>query len=356
MMQWLPGAMNELSSLALTDPVAQMTPPDFPSNELVRVSLLRSLAILDTDCEERFDRVTRIAQRLFNVPIALVSMVDANRQWFKSCIGLDVRQTPRDISFCGHAILGDDVLLIPDTTADQRFADNPLVTGAPHIRFYAGYPLSLGDGIHIGTLCLKDTVPRRFSEQDLQLLRDLGEMTSQELRAVAAATSDDLTGLLNRRGFLSAAGQALELCRRAASPVAMLYCDLDRFKQINDTFGHVEGDHVLRVFAGMLRSTFRSSDIVARLGGDEFVVMLTNADPATVEAAVRRMEAELAAHALQSQRGYALGCSLGVMSFDGANLPGLDAMLAMADENMYAVKRKNRRHRRHRRHEDNTPG
>lgn len=324
-----------------------MTPPDFPSSELVRVSLLRSLAILDTDPEERFDRVTRIAQRLFNVPIALISLVDANRQWFKSCIGVDVRETPRDISFCGHAILGDDVLLIPDTTADQRFADNPLVTGMPHIRFYAGYPLSLGNGIHIGTLCVMDTVLRRFSEQDLQLLRDLGEMTSQELRAVAAATSDDLTGLLNRRGFLSAAGQALDLCRRAASPVAMLYCDLDRFKQINDTYGHVEGDHVLRVFAGILRSTFRSSDIVARLGGDEFVVMLTNADPATVNAAISRMETELAAYALRTQRGYALDCSVGVITFEGTALPDLEAMLSAADEKMYTVKSNHRKNDRH---------
>jgi diguanylate cyclase (GGDEF)-like protein len=175
-------------------------------------------------------------------------------------------------------------------------------------------------------------------------------MTAQELRAVAAATSDELTGLLNRRGFLAAAGQALELCRRAASPVAMMYCDLDRFKQINDSFGHVEGDHVLKVFAGLLRSTFRSSDIVARLGGDEFVVMLTNADPATVDAAIRRMETELAAHALRAPRGYALGCSVGVVSFDGENLPDLDAMLCAADEKMYAVKKM------HGRNKDSMPG
>lgn len=322
-----------------------MTPPDFPPNELARVSLLRSLDILDTDPEDRFDRVTRIAQRLFDVPVALISLVDANRQWFKSCVGLDSRETPRDISFCGHAILGDDILLIPDTTADARFADNPLVTGAPHIRFYAGCPLDLGNGVHIGTLCLIDTVPRRFSAQDLQLLRDLGDMTAQELKALAAATSDDLTGLLNRRGFLAAAGQALELCRRAENPVAMLYCDLDRFKQINDTYGHVEGDHVLKVFAGMLRSTFRSSDIVARLGGDEFVAMLTNADPAAVGAAIDRIERELAAYSLQARRGYALGCSLGFATFGGKDLPDVDVMLAAADDNMYAMKRSRRENR-----------
>ena len=106
-----------------------------PDDENARLSTLRVLRVLDTDPEERFDRLTRMARRLFQVPIALVSLVDADRQWFKSAQGLDVPETPRDVSFCGHAILSDDILLIPDTHADPRFVDNPLVTGAPHVRF-----------------------------------------------------------------------------------------------------------------------------------------------------------------------------------------------------------------------------
>lgn len=316
-----------------------MISPPLPANERTRVSTLHSLAILDTSPEERFDRLTRIAQRVFNVPIALVSLVDSNRQWFKSCIGVDVNETPRDISFCGHAILGEDVLLIPDAKKDERFADNPLVTGSPGIRFYAGYPLKMADGIQIGTLCVIDTVPRHLTPGDIQLLRDLGTITVQELHAVAAAITDDLTGLLNRRGFLSMASKTLELCRRTETPVAMLYCDLDQFKSINDQYGHSEGDYVLRQFAGILCSTFRSSDVLARLGGDEFVVMLTKVDPGAIDAAMARIETEFATYARLAPRGYSPRCSFGFVTYEGHLLPDLDTMIAAADARMYAVKR-----------------
>lgn len=317
-----------------------MISPPFPANERLRVSTLRNLAILDTPPEERFDRVTRLAQRVFNVPIALVSLIDSNRQWFKSCIGVDTSETPRDISFCGHAILDDEILLVPDAKKDERFADNPFVTGGPNIRFYAGYPLRMAEGIQIGTLCVIDTEPRHFTPEDLQLLRDLGTITIQELQAVAAAITDDLTGLLNRRGFLSTAGQTLELCRRTQTPIAMLYCDLDQFKSINDRYGHSEGDNVLRKFAQILHSTFRSSDVVARLGGDEFVVMLTNVDAGAIDAAMVRIEKEFAEFNRLTPCDYSPGCSLGVVTYKGHQLPELDTMIAAADAEMYAVKKK----------------
>jgi diguanylate cyclase (GGDEF)-like protein len=312
--------------------------PRFPDNESYRVSLLNSIGILDTGPDERFDRLTRIAQRLFNVPVALVSLIDSNRQWFKSCIGLNTIETSRDISFCGHAILGDDIFLINDAKADGRFADNPLVTGEPHIRFYAGFPLSLTDEVRVGTLCLADTVPRQFSAQDLQLLRDLGNMAQQELRSFAAATLDHLTGLLNRRGFLPMAERTLELCRRTQSSVVMLYCDLNEFKTINDRFGHAEGDHVLKVFADILRSTFRSCDVVARLGGDEFVALLVNTDAIGTSAAIRRIEEQLASNVKLAGRGYSVGCSIGSATFEPGALSDIETMLSASDKQMYATK------------------
>ena len=118
-----------------------MQTPVIPKDEEERLRALRLLNILDTSDEERFDRLTRLAKRMFGVPIALVSLVDENRQWFKSCIGLEVRETPRDISFCGHSILGDDIFIVNDASSDVRFSDNPLVTDDPNIRFYAGCPL-----------------------------------------------------------------------------------------------------------------------------------------------------------------------------------------------------------------------
>ncbi|WP_308219618.1 GAF domain-containing protein [Shewanella xiamenensis] len=153
-----------------------MEVPKIPDDEQVRLNQLRALAILDTSPEERFDRVTRMAKRLFGVPIALVSLVDENRQWFKSCMGLDVLETERTISFCGHAILNNGALVINDATQDKRFSDNPLVINEPHIRFYAGYPLRTLSGQGLGTLCIIDLIPREFSDEDIAMLANLANM------------------------------------------------------------------------------------------------------------------------------------------------------------------------------------
>ncbi len=152
-----------------------------PEDDIERVATLHALKILDTIPEERFDRITRIVKTVFNVPIALVSLVDANRQWFKSCIGLDVSETPRDISFCGHAIMGSDVFYIPDATKDPRFSDNPIVTGPPFVIFYAGQPLTAKNGKKLGTLCIIDSKPRILSETELQTIRDMGVFAENEL-------------------------------------------------------------------------------------------------------------------------------------------------------------------------------
>ncbi|GGC64907.1 GAF domain-containing protein [Marinobacter halophilus] len=159
-----------------------MQTPDHPANEDKRLSALEAALLLDTPPEERFDRITRLAARLFDVPICLVSLIDANRQWFKSCYGLGVRETARDISFCGHAILGTDTFVVENALQDERFADNPLVTGEPNIRFYAGAPLEDRHGHRLGTLCLIDRSPRPFPDDDKQALRDLADMVEREFQ------------------------------------------------------------------------------------------------------------------------------------------------------------------------------
>ncbi len=158
-----------------------MQKPPIPFNEAQRLQALQALEILDTSSEERFDRLTRIAQHILQVPITLISLVDVERQWFKSRQGLDARETPREISFCGHAILGTETLLVPDTKADVRFADNPLVVNAPHIRFYAGAPLTLSSGLTVGTLCAIDSEPREVSQAQLAVLHDLAQCVVVEL-------------------------------------------------------------------------------------------------------------------------------------------------------------------------------
>lgn len=158
-----------------------MQEPRQPDDEDRRVQALRRLNLLDTPPEERFDRLTRIARRFFKVPIALVSLVDTNRQWFKSVQGLSVCETGRNVSFCGHAILSEDPLVVPNALADPRFDDNPLVTGPPHIRFYAGRPLHAPSGERVGTLCLIDVRPRELEPQDLLVLSDLAAIVESEM-------------------------------------------------------------------------------------------------------------------------------------------------------------------------------
>ena len=158
-----------------------MQAPHPPKDEARRLRSLHDLLILDTPPEERFDGLTAYASALFNVPIALVSFVDAERQWFKSRVGMDACQTDRDISFCGHAILEDEVMVVEDARGDPRFADNPLVTADPSIRFYAGAPIVLSDGTKPGTVCIIDRRPRVLDEADLAHLRELAQVAAQEL-------------------------------------------------------------------------------------------------------------------------------------------------------------------------------
>lgn len=156
-------------------------PAPIPVDEDDRLASLRSLGVLDTPPEENFDRTTRLAAALFKVPVALVSLVDMNRQWFKSRVGIDMTEGPRDTSFCAHAVAARAILVIPDALADDRFRDNPIVTGGPRVRFYAGAPLYLPDGHIVGTLCILDYRPRDLTETERGLLADLAAMVESEL-------------------------------------------------------------------------------------------------------------------------------------------------------------------------------
>jgi diguanylate cyclase (GGDEF)-like protein len=309
-----------------------------PVNETNRLSTLRSLKLLDTPAEERFDRLTRIARRLFDVPIALVSLIDENRQWFKSCAGLGVSETPRDISFCGHAILHDDVFLIPDARSDERFQDNPLVTGFPNIRFYAGQPLMVPNGAKLGTLCLIDSRPRDLDDAQRGLLRDLAHIAEQEIAAIELATVDELTLLANRRGFEALAQHALNVCKRLSRHASLLFIDLDDFKRINDTFGHAEGDRALATFATALRGALRESDVIGRLGGDEFVALLTDAGQDETERVLERLRDVIESLNRASTRGYELRFSVGKTQFDPDLHELVLDLLVASDSKMYAHK------------------
>ena len=152
-----------------------------PVNESIRLADLYQYNLLDTSAEDEFEDLVKLASRICNAPVSLISLLDANRQWFKARIGMDDAETPRDISFCSHGILSDGPFIVPDATKDERFADNPMVKGHPGIRFYAGVPLTSPAGNNLGMLCVKDTVPRDLTPEQQEALIMLGKQAVKQM-------------------------------------------------------------------------------------------------------------------------------------------------------------------------------
>jgi diguanylate cyclase (GGDEF)-like protein len=516
-----------------------MLEPCVPINEALRLKTLQGLSILDTPVEERFDRLTRIAQRIFDVPIVGISLVDSNRQWFKSRVGIEAPELPRSISFCGHAIHNETAFVIPDACLDDRFADNPMVSGPPNIRFYAGQPLRATNEQLIGTLCILDQLPREFDAEDIRMLRTLTSLVEKELNypdlkkltrkltdsqnslleAVAQleekeerersrnkslemvsrgyplqeilesivtdvelqhpemmccvlilddegktlmagaapslpkfytealnklpvaegtgscgtaaalgepviaedlqthpywkdfrkltreagirscwsqpiksaggdllgtfsinrsepstptntdiklieqtanlaaialernrtdrliwrqANYDSLTGLPNRNMLRERLEQEISKSKRLNSQIALLFLDLDHFKEVNDTLGHDRGDHLLAIVAQRLRKCVRSIDTVARLGGDEFTVIMGELNDTDSVERVASEILEVISQPFQLDQEVAyLSTSVGITFYPDNGLD-LDTLIKNADQAMYEAKNKGR--------------
>lgn len=439
-------------------------------NEVERLRALRELGLLDTPPDERFDRITRLAKTIFKTPIVLISFVDEENQFFKSCIGLDITSTPKEISFCAHAIVEDQLMVIEDTILDERFKNNPMVTGEPHIRFYAGAVLRSYDGYAVGTLCVIDTKPRTLTTQERVLLIDLAQGAQNELHLhymktlqqenlrLAWITEQTANGILytdaNKKivwcneGFTSMSGYSLaeikgktpgEVLQGADTSVktikklrrqidagkpfeadilnynklgrpywahvngrpfqdesghvygyiamqsdittrvnryleleklahldgltnltnrrylelhlektlktassqtslALFIIDLNNFKQINDTHGHLSGDNVLCEIASRLINVSRQDDLVARFGGDEFAIVIPDITLVEIEQICERLlESCLEPITLDSDDEVTVGMSIGVACFpqDGTTVKSL---VSNADKAMYHAK------------------
>lgn len=320
-----------------------MAAAPIPLNEAERLAALRAYAVLDTACEESFDGIVRLAARLTGSPIALVSLIDADRQWFKARYGLGAAETPRDASFCAHTLADPShALVVSDARADARFVDNPLVLGGPGIRAYAGVPLIDAGGFALGTLCIIDQKPRDFTPEVMETLRDLARMvmTALELhKAVgqlhAMALTDPLTGLANRTALLDAIDRALHVQCWHGQPFGLLYLDLNGFRQINDRHGLAIGDRVLNVAAAALRSASSEEHVAARVGGDEFAVVMSGADMAAVASFAERVRAAIAAG--MATTGLPITASVGGVAFLSAP-PSAGAALAASNTALNVAK------------------
>lgn len=331
-----------------------------PVNEKARLKTLRSLKILDTAPEADFDDIAFLASHICQTPIALITLVDENRQWFKSKIGLDAQETSRDSAFCAHAIApsSPEIFLVGDALRDERFAENPLVTGEPRIRFYAGAPLMTDANEALGTICVIDRQPRELTEDQKKALEALARQVSTHLKlrklsaqfAVAneelqgLSLTDDLTGLLNRRGFMFHAEQQLKLNRtpRGSTGLVLVYADMDGLKQTNDVYGHNEGSAAICAIAGILKQSFRQSDIIARLGGDEFTVLAINADREGGRLVAARLQKKITERNDKDQKPYKLDLSVGTILIKPGDETPIEELMARADAAMYENKQSKR--------------
>ncbi|WBH17430.1 sensor domain-containing diguanylate cyclase [Sphingomonas radiodurans] len=304
-----------------------------------RLAALRRLAVLDTAIEEPFEKIVTLVRTVLAVPMATVTLVDRDRQWFKAKRGLEADETPRSISFCTHTIKQREPLIVENAQLDPRFAGTPLVAGPPHIRSYAGVPLRTPEGYNVGSLCAMDTRPRQFSPADIAILKNFANIVCDELELRLIAQLDHLTGALTRRGFVEQAEREIARSRRYDRPSALMMLDLDHFKSVNDTYGHAAGDQVLLQVTEIAKVALRPSDVFGRLGGEEFAVLLpeTNGDEAFIVA--DRLREAIANYAVRLPNGEPLTvtASFGVAALGPAHT-SFPAWLESADAMLYAAK------------------
>jgi diguanylate cyclase (GGDEF)-like protein len=306
--------------------------------ESARLEALHALDILDTPPEEGFDRISRLIRDIFDVETALVSMIDAHRQWYKSRIGIGAAEANRRETFCQHVVREPEPLIVRDATLDRRFRDNVHVTGEPFVRFYAGVPLTTPEGHTIGTVCAIDRRPREFGDRDLRILTDLASIAMDELTLRERASVDPLTGALTRGAFRREATKTFALSRRHGHALSVVVFDLDHFKRINDRFGHAAGDNVLIEAAEICRANLRQSDVFGRLGGEEFAALL----PHTPRRQALEVAEKLRKAFAMCDVAFAGGStrftgSFGVAASDGVTAE-LDALLVNADVALYEAK------------------
>ncbi len=319
-----------------------------PSNEDSRLQSLYSYDILDTLPEVDFDTLARLAANALKMPAAVIGLMDSNRLWFKSKIGLDVPQLDRQIAFCAHAIMRpEEVLVSEDLLQDSRFTQNPLVTQPPHLRFYAGAPLINQAGYALGTIAVADITPRSLNESDKQMLKDFADLVIMAIESRKSsgllqklAMTDQLTGLANRVQFERVLHAEISHARRSGIPLKLFLMDLDNFKAVNDTYGHAAGDEVLKQVSERMTAQLRTEDLVARLGGDEFGLLVRgDCDQYRETIASRMIEAVSAPMQLSNGKEVSIGVSIGSVVY-GDDVNSVGALLAVADKSLYQHKRR----------------
>lgn len=304
-----------------------------------RLAALKRYQVLDTEIERPFETIVSLVEDIFNLPICAISLLDADRQWLKAQRGLQVCETARDLAICHYAIQQVEPLVVPDTHLDTRFANNPLVTGEPHLRAYAGIPLVTPDGYQIGTLCVMDLKPRDFTVDELRILSKFARLVVDQLELRLQAGQDQLTGVMSRRSWMSMVAEEIQRAARNSNLLSIALFDIDRFKQINDAHGHAIGDQVIRSVISACEREMRAGSKIGRIGGAEFAILFTECalDQAVVAAERCRRAIERLSLTAPEGEPLAITASFGVAPlFSYALSP--DELIELADRALFNAK------------------
>lgn len=306
-----------------------------------RLAALANYIVLDSEPETRFSRLTDLARKIFETPIAQISLIDRDRQWYKAESGALVCQTTRNEAICNHTIQCRDVLVVEDTNLDARTAGLRIVTGEPYIRFYAGAPLITPDGHSIGAFCVSDRKPRSFSDREIEILKGLAQTTMDQMELRLRSSLDWLTGAASKGAFHSFARELLAPSQRPGS-IAIVSFDIDHFKRVNDRYGHLVGDQVLSRVSLCCRTQLRSGDMMARMGGEEFTVIMSNTTQTVALNVAERLRCAVGALDLSD-----IGLPDGVTASFGVTMlqeldASIDAVLERADQALYRAKSEGR--------------
>ena len=250
-----------------------------PADEEHRLRDLERFGLVGGNSDVHLDRLVELAQLIFAVPMAAISLVTNDRQWFLAEKGLNVRETPRGVAFCAHAILGNEVMVVPNALEDERFCSNPLVVSEPLIRFYAGAPLRSSKGHNLGTLCVIDRRPMQPTPVQIRELELLSQLVMRELDLRRERFLCPVTGLPIRQQFLRIAEQECARAREEGKQLSLLLFDIDNFRAINNRWGHHAGDQLMADLCRMGRQFLREKDFAGRLGDGEFALLLVDTPP-----------------------------------------------------------------------------
>lgn len=303
--------------------------------EVRRARALHRLNLLDTEPEVRFDSLTRLAQHLFHSSYAAISLLEHDRQWFKSRQGFTIEETPRTESICTFTIEQDDVLVVEDTLKDSRTSELPLVSSDPKIRFYAGCPLTTDEGYRVGTLCVMDTKPRSFSARERAVLKDLGEQVEVQFGLPALEDTDGLFRVLSRSSFEKRADPVISLGVRLQSTLRLATIRLEGLAGIRQSLGSSQRAIMIKAFAKMLSESFGFSDLIARLEEDVFVTLSLNDDLRSMETALNKLTVMVSEFNSASDRVASVNFSVGQASCLAS--PDLDLRALIADANAHRV-------------------